>query len=56
MNHFGYQPKGCGCTLWIINSQNHVVNNQNDSFMHFLAMSRNGQVATDGCNEQGFLW
>ena len=32
-------PKPSGC-------------NQNDLFMHFLAMSSDGQVTTDGCNKQ----
>ena len=31
------------------------VNNQNDLFMHFLVINRNGQVATDGCNGQVFF-
>jgi hypothetical protein len=31
------------------------VNNQNDLFVHFLVISRNGQVATDGCNGQVFF-
>ena len=32
-----------------------VVDNRTYSFMHFLAMSRIDQVATDGCNEPSLL-
>jgi hypothetical protein len=30
--------------------------NQNDFFVHFLAMNCNGQVATYGCNGQVFFY
>jgi hypothetical protein len=32
--------------------QNPPIANHDELFMHFLAMSRSGQVATDGCNGQ----
>jgi hypothetical protein len=36
--------------VWTMGHQNPPVDNPNDFFMHFLAMSRNGQVAIDGSN------
>ena len=46
-----------GFWLLIIKNYNHKssIDNQIDLFMHFLAMSRNGQVVTDGGNGQVFF-
>jgi hypothetical protein len=37
------------------NNQKHVLDNQNDLFMHFLAMNCNGQVATKDWSGARFL-
>jgi hypothetical protein len=42
--YFGCQLKVFGCNFWTMGNHNSSVINQNDLFMHFLAMSRNGQV------------
>jgi hypothetical protein len=39
--------QGFGCGFLTMDNQIPPVYNENDLFMHFLAMSHNGQVATD---------
>ena len=39
-----------------MDNPNNLDANQNDLFMFFLAISHNGQVTRDGCNEQVFFW
>jgi hypothetical protein len=44
-----------GCGFWTMNNQNPLVANQSGIFMHSLAMSCIGRIASDGCIEQGFF-
>jgi hypothetical protein len=39
--------KAFACDFWIIDNWHPMINNLDDLFMHFLTMSREGQVAMD---------
>ena len=55
IKYFGWQSKGFGYPLSKKCSQKPLVDNQNDLFMCFLAMSRTDQVVIDGCNGHVFF-
>ena len=47
--------KGFRYPLSRTRSQKPPIDNQNDLLIHFLAMSYNDQVTTDGCNGQVYF-
>lgn len=55
INQLGWLPKDLGYPMSKNRNQKPPVDNQNYLFMYFLAMSRNDQVAMDGCKGQVFF-
>ena len=50
ISHLDFQLEVFNYGFWTIGNQNPLVDNENDLFMHFLAMSCNTQLRMDGCN------